>query len=149
MNVENKDRRFNNATSAKQQLIKDFNDWCEIFTSHSLQTAFALIAANWAVHGTSRTILNNTWAKWSIISILLFLAINLIIDYIMTTEHNKRYRHADDDPVRWEREYKENATDKIWPYSPCIEYSGKFLRILKLLCPVISSIFFIISVIDC
>ena len=59
---DNDSSEFTSAGEALKKLGQDFNDWCSIFTTHSIQAAYAIIAANWAVHRTTDAILNNSFA---------------------------------------------------------------------------------------
>jgi hypothetical protein len=139
--------RFENESQGLKEVLDAFNEWCEIFTSHSLHTAYAIIAANWAVY--SRKVLINPYAKWSLIIIISFLAINLIITYLMTYLHFKQSCYGEDNPDEWQKDYKTcmSRTDvnNYWPYTFWIVKLGSFLRLLKLACPLVAAVLFIIS----
>jgi hypothetical protein len=72
-------RRFENAGEAGKELQQAFDDWCSILTTHSLNATYAVIAANWAVHGRPKAILDNVWSKWSMTVALVFLGLNLLM----------------------------------------------------------------------
>lgn len=71
-------RRIENPGKALNELYTGFNDWSSIVTNRSIEASFALIAANWAVHGSADNILHNFWAKSSLITIIVFLGANLV-----------------------------------------------------------------------
>ncbi len=139
-------RRFSKPGDAWQELFDGFNEWGATLSSHGLQAAYALIAANWAVHGNARAILDNIFAKLSIAMIICFLGLNLLGDWWMVLLYENRLKYADDDKDRWEKEFQDAAKEKSsWPYTKLIENLGLWLRILKTLAPVIAGILFILS----
>ncbi|MFH1956986.1 MAG: hypothetical protein ABIJ15_00740 [bacterium] len=138
--------RFKNAEEALKKLGQDFNDWCSILTTHSMQAAYAIIAANWAVHGNAQKILNNCCSKWSLVVVFLFLGVNLLATKWMIHKHYKQFLYAEENSERWEKEFRENKGKRtFWPYTKCIEYLGIALRWLKVGAPVIAALLFILS----
>lgn len=138
--------RYKNAGEALAQLNTDFNEWCSILTSHSLQTAYAVIAANWAVHGTAHKILENSWSTWSLALVFAFLGFNLVTTRCMIWLHFRQYMHAEEDNERWKAEFKASQNKRSpWPYTKSIEFLGKALRNVKLAIPLLAALFFIIS----
>ena len=135
---------YKSAGEALKQLQMDFNDWSEMLTKFSVQAAYAIIAANWAVHGTSGTIASN-WSKWSMIVSIAFLGINLFSTFKMSTLHYKQCIYAEEDSDRWNQEFENSAFDKHWPYTKNIEHFGKNIRIFKLWLPLVAAVLFIIS----
>lgn len=136
-------RRFKDAGEAFKELRNDFNAWCEILTSHSLNASYAIIAANWAVHKGIGAILNNPWAKWSMASVVGFLGINLLINGLMTLLHYFQLDNARENPQEWRKKF-ENP-DKWWPYTDYIEYFGFGLRLLKVIAPAFAALCFLFS----
>jgi len=136
----------NRPQEALTELLDSFNAWTSILTSHSLNSAYALVGANWAVHGSANTIISNAWAKSSIIVILIFLGCNLVIDWRMGRLHFRQYLYAEENAQRWEMDYRNSIGKRDpWPYTTGIECLGKLLRFLKLVLPILSAIFLIVS----
>ena len=138
-------RRFESAGKALGELQTAFNDWGSILTTHSLQAAYAVIAANWAVHGATKKILDNCWSKWSLTIVLVFLGINLLATRCMVRLHYKQHLYAGENPNQWQREYEQSKGKRYWPYTKCIEYLGVALRELKAWGPVIGAFLFVLS----
>ena len=141
-----KRRRFNDAGDASQEIYDGFNRWSSMLTKHSIEATFAIIAANWAVHGSTKMLLENINAKWSLIIAIAFLGINLLGTSLMTCCYGRRCTYADKDKNRWELEFRA-ATSKQspWPYTCCIEWLGTFLRFFRTFAPTVSAWFFIKS----
>jgi len=138
--------RYKNAGEALKQLQTDYNDWSAMLTSHSLQVAYAVIAANWAVHGNAQNILNNFWSTWSLTFVFIFLVINLVITRLIAYLLLKQYEYAEENGQRWEKEYTASISKQIpWPYTTNMGKISKALRSIKLFFPLIAAIFFIIS----
>lgn len=138
-------RRFNNPEAAIAQLNTDFNEWSTILTQNSVNASYAIIAANWAVHGSSGNIMGNNAAKWSIGIVLLFLGANLLGSFIMTKLHYYQFLYAEQYPMKWESEWKNSKSLRHWPYTQGIENLGLSIRWLKALAPIVSCLFFIAS----
>jgi len=143
-----KTRRFENPGEAAKELFDGFNEWCEILTRHSIQATFAVIAANWAVHGSTESIIDNSLAKWSLGIAIAFLGINLLVAGWMSYLYNKRRKYADEDKERWEKEFQkagEASKSTPWPYTDFIQGLGSFLRFFKVIVPFIAAILFVLS----
>ena len=139
-------RRFENAGDAAKELFDGFNDWSAAVNVYGVQTAYAVIAANWAVYGNAQTILNNPWAKVSIAIVVGFLGINLLCIGLMTRLYSRRRCYADKDKERWKVEFeKEVETSSPWPYTGFIEVLGSFIRIFNMWAPVMGGAIFIIG----
>ncbi|MBN2438511.1 MAG: hypothetical protein JXL20_07905 [Deltaproteobacteria bacterium] len=137
---------FNNEGEALEKIGQDFNDWCFILTSHSLQAAYAIIAANWAVHGTAQEILGNWFSKWSMVFVFLFIGVNLLATRWMICMHYRQFLYAEEDPARWAKEFQESRGKRsFWPYTKKIEYLGIMLRGIKTWAPVLAALLFVLS----
>jgi hypothetical protein len=137
---------FGSAGEGLKEVGSAFNDWSAILTSHSIQAAYAIIAANWLVHGNAQTVLGNTWSKWSLALVFIFLGLNLLATRWMIKWHYKQYMYADADPERWEKGFEKSKTEQTpWPYTKKIQNIGVWLRELKVWAPVAATILFIIS----
>ena len=93
-------RRFETAGDASKELFDGFNDWCGALSSYSVQTAYAILAANWAVHGTANAILNNIPAKLSMVVVILFLGLHLLGLRWMALLYKNRSEYANVDEER-------------------------------------------------
>lgn len=139
-------RRFKNVGEASKELFEGFNKWCSVLSSHSLQAAYAIIAANWVVHGNANAILDNIFAKLSMAITIGFLGLNLLGARWMTVLYKKRCEYANENKEQWEKEFEEAAqVTSSWPYTKLIENLGFWLRLLKAWAPVIAGILFILS----
>ncbi len=137
---------YESAGEGLKQVGKAFDDWCAILTRHSIQAAYAIIAANWIVHGNTQTVLGNTWSKLSLALVFIFLGLNLLATRWMIKWHYKQYLYADANPERWEKEFEKSKTRQTaWPYTEKTQNLGVWLRRLKVWAPVIATVFFIVS----
>ncbi|OVE74484.1 hypothetical protein BVX94_00100 [bacterium B17] len=138
--------RFKTAGEALDRLGRDFNDWSEILTTRSIQAAYALIAANWAVHSSVDAILQNIWAKRSLVSVFVFLGLNLVLSYFITGSLYRQYYRAESNLDAWEKEYeKSNKQPSAWPYTKTSEILGAALRAIKVWMVVLATLFFLVS----
>jgi len=139
-------RRFKDVGEASKELFDGFNEWCSALSSHSLQAAYAIIAANWAAYGNANAILNNTFAKLSMATTIAFLGLNLLGTKWMALLYEKRCEYANQNKERWEKEFEDVvAISSSWPYTKLIEGLGFWLRLLKTCVPVIAGGLFILS----
>lgn len=139
-------RRFETAGEAAKELFDGFNDWCGALSSYSIQVAYAILAANWAVHGTANAIWNNIFAKLSMALVILFLGLHLLGIRWMALLYKNRSEYANTNKQRWEEEFHDlEKINSPWPYTECIQKLGLCLRILKTWAPVIGGALFILS----
>jgi len=140
-----KRRRFKDAGEASREVYDNFNTWGTILARHSIEATFAIIAANWAVHGSMQSLRSNNSARWSLIIAIAFLGINLLGSGLMTYRLGKRCDYAGEDKERWGEEFRVAGNNKKspWPYTCCIECLGSILRFFKTFAPAISAGFFI------
>lgn len=137
---------YNDSTDALKTVRDDYLYWSGRLTDSSFQLALALIAANWAVFGSVRNILNNFWSKWSLILVVASLAFNLGGAYVMSQWHRERIDYASDDLDRWEGECSEALKGHTaWPFTKQIERLGYALRMQKTGLPLLSGALFIIA----
>ncbi|MCB4792752.1 MAG: hypothetical protein LHV68_12830 [Elusimicrobia bacterium] len=140
-------RRFTNEGEAAKEIFDGFNSWSQGISSYSIQTIFAIIAANWAVYKETSDIISNENAKWSVLISIGFLGLNLLLTGAMTLLYNKRINYIDGDKDRWAKEFE--AAEKLsspWPYNNCINNLGLFIHIIKIVMPITAGILFILSV---
>ncbi len=138
---------FNNSGEALKKLQKDYEDWCSILTAHSIQAAYAIIAGNWVVHRSTDAILKNSWAKWSLIVVFVFLGFNLFCDYLMASRYYNRCLDAEGNSGGWQEEFnkKNQGKDTPWPYTKSIQNLGKGTRWLKVWAPIIGALLLVLS----
>lgn len=142
-------RRFDTAGDASRELFESFNKWSGAVGSYGVQTAYAVIAANWAVFGTTKVIVDNCWAKYSLGVAVGFLAIHLICTDWISRLCDQRIKYANRDQKRWQKEFEDkNTPASSWPYTKKIERIRNFLRFLKVWVPVVSGGLFIGGVIS-
>ncbi len=136
-------RRYKNAGEASEEVYESYNEVTGLFGKYAVEICYALIGANWAVHGTSHGILDNEYAKWSVAAALIFLGMNLIL----AGAHAFCLGTIVDDSTD-EESWKEafQAAEKEWPYTKNIEDIGLARTILRFVCPLIGTILFIASI---
>ena len=140
-------RRFKTAADATSELHDHFGNWTAGLGKYGLQIAFALMAANWALHGSNAALLRNPWAKWSMVVAVVYLALLLLsIGYMVRLSWQRR-EYADADKARWAAEFEANADrPSAWPYSPAMEHAGNAMAVLHVLGPLVSGALLMVSI---
>jgi len=141
--------RFKDSGDGLKEVFDTYNAWSGLLTSHSIQLSFAIIAANWAVYKSTEAIMSNGWAKASLITVFIFLGLNLILTKVMSTKLIEHYDNSEKDLEKWGKQFEKykNGEEKDWPYTSCIHNLGNNLRCLKVGLPTLSAIFFVASLI--
>jgi hypothetical protein len=125
-----------------------YKHWSGRLTETSMQMCYALIGANWVVFGSVGSILQNSWAKLSLLAVILTLAVNVIGAWGMSEALRRRFEYAEEDNDRWQREFNEAAGKRVtWPFTYGIESGAFWLRQIKGLMPIIGGAFLIIGAI--
>ena len=138
-------RRFETAGDASQELFDSFKHWSGAVGAYGVQTAYAVIAANWAVYGSTE-IVRNAWAKSSLAVVIIFLALHLICTGWVSMLYLRRIRYANEDPTRWEAEFTRQTTiSSSWPYTKLIEGLGSLMRFMKVWAPVAGGALFVLG----
>lgn len=128
---------YESAIKASQAVKERYEYWTGQLTGTSFQLSVALIAANWAVFGSSDKILRNWWAAASLLIVLAGLGISLWLTRSIGEALRDRVRYAESDPTRWETEFHETrGKAEPWPYDARIDALARCLRWLKLWAPV-------------
>jgi len=139
-------RRFTDSGDAFQEILDSWNTWSSAVGKYGVQTTYALIAANWGVHGSNTERISNTWSLASFAVAIAFLAIHLLSTYWVSLLYRQRVNYADENRERWNTEYlTENKNGTAWPFTKLIEWVGLVLLFLKAVIPVISGSLFIVS----
>jgi len=128
----------------KNTLVEAYNAWSAGLGSYSVQAAYAIIAANWAVHAKTESILLNCYSTWSMGICVGFISVNILLVWFITELHNCRINKAMTSPEWWQREYDKRAKTR-WPYTWAIETLSLWLRIIKGFAPISAGLFFILS----
>jgi len=126
----------------RKLLVEAFDYWTGALSSFSNQAAYAIIAANWAVH--SKSSFEIYWAKWSIGLSVGLITVNILMVLIIAELHDYRKTKAYNKRGWWQQEY-ENRRDTRWPYTKTIERTCFWFRIIKGSVPGIAGICFIWS----
>lgn len=138
-------RRFETAGDASQELFDSFKEWSGAVGAYGVQTAYAVIAANWAVYGSTGA-MQDAWAKSSLAVVIIFLALHLICTGWVSMLHLRRIRYANENPRRWEEEFtRKNIISSSWPYTGLIEWLGSLMRFMKVWAPVAGGALFILG----
>jgi len=140
-------RRYDHAGEASKDIQTCFEAWSSGLSSYGVQAAYAVIAANWAVHTQTNAILANDAAKWSMLVAIAFLGLHLGVLFLMTWLYRNRVNYIDDDKDRWGEEFDAAGKKKRdpWPHTKTIECVGSVKRWLLLLGPVTSCLLLIAS----
>jgi hypothetical protein len=140
-------RRFESAADATSELHEHFGAWTAGLGKYGLQVAFALMAANWALHGSNTGLLQNPLAKWSMIIAVAYLGLLLLSMAFMVHQSWLRRQYADADKARWLEEFKAVATQpSAWPYTPSMERTGNVMAALHVLGPLLSGALLLVSI---
>lgn len=141
----NTSRRFSKASDATKELYEGYNAWTGGISKLALQSVFAIIAANWAVHGHAG-ILGSVFAKLSIALALAYLAILLGCALLLVRDYGQRFKYAEADRMRWLSEFeREERQSTEWPYTRRIERIGGFLSGSAFAVPITSGACFLLS----
>lgn len=138
--------RITSAENASDEIQKRFDKWSEILTTRSMETCYALIAANWATHTGATAIMTNPFARWPMIVVFFMIGIHLTGIFVGCELLRRRSVYADADDARWQDEYNRLKNDATWPYTVTIDSLGFILRYARFLLPVAASVLFILSV---
>jgi hypothetical protein len=139
-------RRFQSPEAASKEIFDGFNRWTISLTTYSTQAAYAPIAANWAVHGQFGLLSWNVYARLSVVFAISFLAVHMLIVWLMAHLYAVRCDYSDEDRERWTKEFEANETVRSpWPYTKLIEDLGTHKRCLQALLPLTSGTLFIFS----
>lgn len=139
---------YETAKEALDKVQDTYDYWSGKLTDVTLQIAFALIGANWAIFNNVNGIVSNLWSKASMLCVLLALVANVIAALALSEMSNKRVTYAEADLVRWEAEFKDNSGKKVaWPFTETINGTGRFMRWIRATLIVLSGAFLIIGAI--
>jgi hypothetical protein len=126
------DTLYKSPGEALKKVSSEFEYWSGKLTETSLQMCYAVIAANWVVFGSLNGILNNPWAKWSLVMVIFALAVNIIGARLLSNLLRKRVAYGETDSVRWKQEYAQfSTTDSPWPFTGEIEDTGRWMMNIK------------------
>jgi hypothetical protein len=125
---------------------EDYLYWTGKLTETSLQLAYAVLAANWAVFGSVDKILTNFWSKLSVALVVVGLGLIVAGAKWMGELHQKRIDYAESDPSRWKAEYTEASGKRDpWPFTSVIERVGRVTREAKTWLPLLAGVLFLIA----
>lgn len=133
--------RYKTAADALIVLENKYDGWSKRLTDTSLQLAFALIAANWAVFGNEK-ILSQVLPRLSIACAFLTILTVLITAKLMVSEHDTQHERAEKDSKRWEEEWLASQSSSTpWPYTSKIECIGEISRFFRFWLPILGCVF--------
>lgn len=137
---------YDSAEDALKELAEAFNYWSSQVTTTSVQMCYAVIGANWVVFTSVGKILSNSWARASLATVLLALAVNLVSSLGLAEWMRRRFEKADKDRPGWDTEFKrEKDKHGVWPYTVGVERMGIALRYVKVLLPLSSGLMLVIG----
>jgi len=135
-------RRLATADDAAKEVFESANAWSEGIGKHSIETTYAVIAANWAAFPGSATILQTPGAKWSMGVAIAYLGFNLASVALLTYLLRRRVAYADSDRERWKSEHAQ-MPNQAWPYTRSIELLGSVRTPVGVLAPTVAAGFFL------
>jgi hypothetical protein len=132
---------------ALKAVREDYLYWTGKLTETSLQFAFAVLAANWAVFGSVDAILNNLWSKLSVSLVVFGLGLGVAGAKWMGELHRKRIDYAESDNSRWKKEFDDTMGKRDpWPFTTGIESLASWMREAKTWLPLLAGVFFLIAI---
>lgn len=141
-------RRLSSASAAALELHQHWGEWSAALGKFALQASFALMAANWAIHGSQRGILANDFAKWSMAIGFIYLGVLLALIAIQVHLLKERHSYADSDRDRWQQEFDRDSVNvgSAWPYTLKIDFVGDLMRYLHITAPLAMGVLLLVSV---
>jgi hypothetical protein len=88
-------RRFDDSGKAFDELYDSWISWSSAVGKYGVQTFYALIGVNWAVHGSTEDMITNPWSLASMGVAIVFLALHLILTGCITGLIKMRVTYAD------------------------------------------------------
>ncbi|MBX3625031.1 MAG: hypothetical protein KF892_08480 [Rhizobacter sp.] len=120
------------------------NSWTAGFSKHAGQMVFAVMAANWALHGTG--ILRSERATTSMALCIVYLSAQLVLMGFNVYVLDSRHRYAAKNRSDWLKEFEERAgSGDSWPYTKGLERSGRIQRFLNLALPLLAGLLLLFS----
>jgi len=138
---------YKDAGEATIALRDSYRTWTRNLTEWSIQLSYALLAANWAVFGTAKAILDSFCSTLSVVLVVLALTVNLIWAKSLSARVKARIEYAEQDHERWSNEFETYKTDKDWPFTESINSSSDDMRSLRFLLPIAAGAAFIAAVV--
>lgn len=139
------ERRLKDAGAAYEDLKAALDSWSGSLATYGNFMVYAVIAGNWAVHGDRSKILDNDWAKWSLIVAVCYLGLHLLAVGWMALLHRRRCHYANENSARWSLEYLDPKRGDAWPYTNLIQNLGEVIRFLHVLAPLASGLLLVVS----
>jgi len=139
-------RAYENPAAGLRAIRHYYDHWTGTLTTRSFELSITLIAANWAVFGSVDRVLNNFWAKGSILVLVLNVLTSLAGVLAMAWLHRRRWKEAEANPDQWERQWEQAAgTNDPWPFTPAIENLGVSLQVCRATLPLIGGLLFLVG----
>lgn len=123
---------YQTAQDALKKVAEEYNYWSGRLTETSAQMCYALIGANWVVFQSGHGILQNVWAKLSLLMVLLALASSVVGSWWLSESLRRRVEYGEDDNARWEKEFEDARGKSVdWPFTTSIDRVGFLTRQIK------------------
>jgi hypothetical protein len=140
---------YNDAQDALKAVRDDYLYWTGKLTETSVQLSYAVLGANWAVFGSVDKILTNSWSKFSVLLVIVSLALNVLGAKVIAEKHLDRINYAEANPVRWSGEFATTAGKRDpWPFTSAIESLAGAMRTGKTWLPLIAGVLFVMALIN-
>jgi hypothetical protein len=140
-------QRFTDAGAGAQDVTDRYNSWSLKLSEICVQACYAIIAGLFAVFGTTGTLLSNTHAVASLVTVFIVLGANILVRHIIVGQLHRRIVFAENNTEKWNVEFNEyKKSGGQWPYTHSIDLTGKLLRGLSVWGVLLASGLLIIAV---
>ena len=135
-----------NPRKALEKVSFYFEGWTTKLTESSLQMCYALIGANWVVFGSVGKILQSSYAKASLLFVILTLGINVIGAWILSESLRRRFEWAEGHDIEWNAAFNDAKGKRVaFPFTEMQESLPFWLRQVKASFPLISAVLLIVG----
>jgi hypothetical protein len=115
-----------------KKVSSEYEYWSGKLTETSLQPCYAVIGANWVVFGSVNGVLNNAWAKWSLLMVMIALGSNVVAALMLSESLRKQMDYGESHRDKWAQEFKDAIGKEVaWPFTDRIQNTGRVLRWIK------------------
>jgi hypothetical protein len=123
---------YSSPAEASKKVSSEYEYWSGKLTETSLHLCYAVIGANWVVFGSINGILDNNWAKMSLLMVILALASNIVGAWVLSWLLRKRVIYSEDKKAEWIKEFNQFVGIRsTWPFTDSIDAVGLWMRRIK------------------
>jgi hypothetical protein len=135
--------------AARKRVHERYKAYGERVDAFSIQFCYALIAANWALFESTKGILSNPYATWSLVLVLFTLGATLLTNTLITAALARRVDGAYKNEAKWNQEYEDakRTHDIVWPYTRFILWGADLVRWGKTVLPLVAGVLLLLGII--